>query len=126
MYICLFVGGFWCGTITFVMLLALHNYCGQFRTRQRCDPVTTMLHLWADWRSSIASGLTSRAWAATDEEATSNSSADSLYVEVAGQAYDAENIEAVNWECDAQAIHFWRPLEDHPLPKTVGLCEPGE
>ena len=55
MYICLFMGGFWCGAITFVMLLAFHNYCEQFRTRQRRGPVTTMPHLWADWWSSIAS-----------------------------------------------------------------------
>ena len=126
MYICLFVGGFWCGAVTFVMLLAIHNYCEQFRTRQRRGPVTTMPHLWADWRSSIASRLTSRDWAATDEEATSNSSADSLYAEVAGQAYDTEYIEAVNWEHDAQAIHFWRPFEDHPLPKTFSCCESGK
>ena len=25
MYICLFVGGFWCGAVTFVMLLAIHD-----------------------------------------------------------------------------------------------------
>ena len=25
MYICLFLGGFWCGAITFVMLLAIHT-----------------------------------------------------------------------------------------------------
>ena len=126
MYICLFMGGFWCGAVTFVMLLAIYNYCEQFRTRQRRGPVTTTPHLWADWRSSITSQLTSRDWAATDEEATSNSSADSLYAEVAGQAYDAEYIEAVNWEHDAQAIHFWRPFEDHPLPKTFSCCESGK
>ena len=129
MYICLFVGGFWCGTVTFVMLLAIHTYCEQLRTRQRRGPVTTMPPLWADWRSLIASRLTRRDWlATTDDEATSNSSAsaDSLYAEVAGQAFNAEYIEAVNWERDAQAIHFWRPFEDHPLPKTLSRCESGK
>ena len=128
MYICLFMGGFWCGAITFVMLLAIHYYCEQFRTRQSHGPVTTIPHLWADWQSSIASRLTSRDWAATDDEATPDSSASAyaLYAEVAGQAFDAEYIEAMNWERDAQAIHFWRPFEDHPLLKTFSYCESGK
>ena len=117
MYICLFMGGFWCGAVTFVMLLAIHNYCELFRTRQRRGPVTTTPHLWADWRSSIASRLTSRDWA--DDEATSDSSAPA-------HALCAEYIEAGNWERDAQAIHFWRPFEDHPLPKTFSYCESGK
>ena len=87
MYICLFLGGFWCGTVTFIMLLAIHAHCEQLKTRQRHGPVITMSPFWADWRSSIASRLTRRDWAATtdDEAASSNSaSEDSLYEEVAG------------------------------------------
>ena len=42
MYICLFLGGFWCGAITFVMLLAIHTYCEQLRTRQ-CTVVQSPL-----------------------------------------------------------------------------------
>ena len=129
MYICLFLGGFWCGAVTFVMLLAIHTYCEQLRTRQCRGAITTTPPFWADWRSSIASRLTRRDGAATtDDEAASSSSAsaDSLYAEVAGQAFDAEYIEAVNWERDAQAIHFWRPFEDHPLPKTFSRCKSGK
>ena len=129
MYICLFLGGFWCGAVTFIMLLAIHAHCEQLRTRQRCGPVTTTSPFWADWRSSIASRLTRRDWAATrDDEATSCSSAseDSLYEEVAGRVSDVEYTEAVNWECDARAIHFWRPFEDRPLPKTFSRYESGE
>ena len=87
MYICLFLGGFWCGAVTFVMLLTIHAHCEQLRTRQHRGPVTTTSPFWADWWSSIASRLTRRDWAATtDDEAASCSlaSADSLYEEVAG------------------------------------------
>ena len=124
MYICLFLGGFWCGAVTFVMLLAIHAHCEQLRTRQRCGPDTTPSPFWADWQSSIASRLTRRDWSATtDDEAASCSSAseDSLYEEVAGRVS-----KAVNWECDARAIHFWRPFEDHPLAKTFSCYESGE
>ena len=111
------------------MLLALHTYCEQLRTRQHRGPVTTTPPCWADWWSSIASRLTRRDWAATtDDEAASSSlaSVDSLYAEVAGQTSDAEYIKVVNREHDAQAIHFWRPFEDHPWPKTFSRCESGE
>ena len=87
MYICLFLGGFWCGTVTIVMLLAIHTHCEQLRTRQYRGSVTTTSPFWADWQSSIASRLTRRDWAATtDDEAASSSlaSEDSLYEEVAG------------------------------------------
>ena len=87
MYICLFLGGFWCGIVTVVMLLAIHTHCEQLRTRQHHGPVTTMSPFWADWQSSIASQLTRRDWAATiDNEAASSSLAsdDSLYEELAG------------------------------------------
>ena len=87
MYICLFLGGFWCGTVTFIMLLAIHAHCEQLKTRQHHGPVITTSPFWADWQSSIASQLTRRDWAATtdDEAASSNSaSEDSLYEEVAG------------------------------------------
>ena len=129
MYICLFLGGLWCGAVTFVMLLAIHAHCEQLRTRQRHGLVTTTSPFWADWRSSIASRLTRRDWAATtDDEAASCSSASehSLYEEVAGQVSDVEYTEVVNWERDAQAIHFWRPFEDRPLPKTFSRYESGE
>ena len=87
MYFCLFLGGFWCGAVTFVMLLAIHAHCEQLRRRQRHGQGTTTPPFWADWRSSIASQLTRRDWAAmTDDEAASSSSAseDSMYAEVAG------------------------------------------
>ena len=129
MYICLFLGGFWCGAVTFIMLLAIHTHCEQLKTRQRRGPVITTSPFWADWQSSIASRLARRDWAATtDDEAASNSSAseDSLYEEVAGRVSDVEYTEAVNWEHDAQAIHFWRPFEDRPLPKTVSHYKSSE
>ena len=129
MYICLFLGGFWCGAVTFVMLLAIHAHCEQTKTRQHRGPVISTSPFWADWWSSIASRLARRDWAATtDEEAASSSSAseDSLYEEVTGQVSDVEYIKAMNWERDAQAIHFWRPFEDRPLPKTVSRYESSE
>ena len=56
MYICLFFGGgFWCGAVTIIMLLAIHTHCEQLRTRQRRGSVTTTSPFWADWRSLIAS-----------------------------------------------------------------------
>ena len=129
MYICLFLGGFWCGAVTFVMLLAIHAHCEQPNTRQHRGPVITTSPFWADWRSSTASQLARRDWAATsNNEAASSDSAseDSLYGDVAGQVSDVEHIEAVNWEHDAQAIHFWRPFEDRPLLKTVSHYDSGE
>ena len=117
MYICLFLGGFWCGTVTFLMLLAIHTHCERLRTRQRRGPVTTTSPFWSDWQSSISSRLTRRDWASTaDDEAASSSSA----------SEDSEYLRAINWERDSRAIHFWRPFEDHPLPKTFSHCEPGE
>ena len=113
----------------FVMLLAIHAHREQLKTRQRCGPVITTSPFWADWQSLIASQLTRRDWAATtDDEAASSSSAseDSLYEEVAGRVSDVEYTEAMNWERDAQAIHFWRPFEDRLLPKTVSCYKSGE
>ena len=129
MYICLFLGGFWCGAVTFVMLLAIHAHCEQLRTRQRHGPITATSPFWADWRSLIASRLTRRDWAATtDDEATACSlaSEDSLYEEVAGRVSDLEYTKAVNWERDSRAIHFWRPFEDRPLPKTFSRYKSSE
>ena len=124
-----FWGGGWCGTVTFVMLLAIHTHCEQTKTRQRQGPVITTSPFWADWQSLIGSRLARRDWAATThDEAASSSSAseDSLYEEVAGQVSDVEYIKAVNWEHDAQAIHFWRPFEDRLFPKTVSRYESSE
>ena len=36
MYICLFLGGFWCRTVTIVMLLAIHTHCEQ--TKDKAAP----------------------------------------------------------------------------------------
>ena len=117
MYICLFLGGFWCGTVTFVMLLAIHTHCERFRTRQRRGPVTTASPFWSDWRSSISSHLTERDCASTsDDEVPSCSSA----------SENTEYLRAINRERDSRAIHFWRPFEDRPLPKTASRREPGE
>ena len=128
--ICLFWGG--------ILVWRCHHrhvaghsctYCEQLRTRQRHGSVTTMSPFWADWWSSIASQLTRRDWAATtDDEATSSSSAseDSLYEEVAGRVSDVEYTEALNWERDAWAIHFWRPFEDRPSLKTFSRYESSE
>ena len=92
-YLPIYGGGVWCGTVTFIMLLAIHTHCEQLRTRQRHGPVTTS-PFWADWRSLIASQLTRRDWAVTtDDEATSSStvSEDSLYEEVAVPVSDVED-----------------------------------
>ena len=122
-------GGFWCGAVTFIMLLAIHTHCEQLRTRQHRGPVTTTLPFWADWRSSIASRLTSRDWAVTtDYEAASSSavSEDSLYEEVAVSVSDVEDTESVDRERDALDIHFWRPFGNHPSLKTCSWYESSE
>ena len=85
-YLPILGGGVWCGAVTVIMLLAIHTYCEQLRTRQCHGSVTTTSPFWADWQSLIASRLTRRDWAATTEdEAASSSSASegSLYEEVA-------------------------------------------
>ena len=116
-YICLFLGGFWRSTVTFVMFLAIHTHCEKFRTRQRHGPVTTASPFWSEWRSSISSRLTGRDWASTsDDEVASCSSASDK----------TEYLRAMNRERDSRAIHFWRPFEDRPLPKTASRCEPCE
>ena len=100
MYICLFFGGFWCGAVTVVMLLAIHTHCEQLRTRQSHGPVTTTSPFWADWQILIASQLTRRDWAATrDDETASSSSASevSLYEEVAVRVSDVEYTKAMDW-----------------------------
>ena len=117
MYVCLFLGGFWCGTVTFIMLLAIHTYCERYKTRQRCAPVTMASPFWSDWRSSTSSRLTRGDWSPTsDDEVTSCSS-------VSG---NTEYLRAINRERDSRAIHFWRPFEDPPLAKASSRCEPGE
>ena len=117
MYVCLFLGGFWCGTVTFVMLLAIHTHCERFQTRQRRGPVTTASPFWSDWRSSISSRLTRGDWSSTsDDEVASCSSASGK----------TEYLRAINRERDSRAIHFWRPFEDRSLSKTSSRCEPGE
>ena len=117
MYVCLFLGGFWCGTVTFIMLLAIHTHCERFKTRQRRGPVTTASPFWSDWRSSISSRLTRGDWSSTsDDEVASCNSASG----------NTEYLRAINRERDSRAIHFWRPFEDRPLSKTSSRCEPGE
>ena len=117
MYVCLFLGGFWCGTVTFIMLLAIHTYCERVKTRQCRGPVTTASPFWSDWRSSTSSRLTRGDWSPTsDDEVTSCSS-------VSG---NTEFLRAINRERDSRAIHFWRPFEDPPLSKASSRCEPGE
>ena len=117
MYVCLFLGGFWCGTVTFIMLLAIHTHCERFKTRQRRGPVTTASPFWSDWRSSISSRLTRGDWSSTsDDEVASCSSASG----------NTEYLRAINRERDSGAIHFWRPFEDRPLSKASSRCEPGK
>ena len=117
MYVCLFLEGFWCGTVTFIMLLAIHTYCERVNTMQRRGPVTTASPFWSDWRSSTSSRLTRGDWSPTsDDEVTSCSS-------VSG---NTEFLRAINRERDSRAIHFWRPFEDPPLWKASSRCEPGE
>ena len=117
MYVCLFLGGFWCGTVTFIMLLAIHTHCERFKARQRRGLVTTASPFWSDWRSSISSRLTRGDWSSTsDDEVASCSSA----------SRNTKYLIAINRERDSWAIHFWRPFEDRPLSKSSSRCEPGE
>ena len=117
MYVCLFLGGFWCGTATFLMLLAVHTYCERFKTRQRRGPVATASPFWSDWQSSTSSHLTRGDWSSTSVEEVASWSS------VSG---DTEYHRAINRERDSRAIHFWRPFEDPPLSKASSCCESGE
>ena len=118
----------WCCHLHYVVGHS-HAHCEQLRTRQRHGSVTTTLPFWADWRSSIASRLTSRDWVVTtDDEAASSSavSEDSLYEEVAVSMSDVEDTESVDRKHDALDIHFWRPFENRPSLKTCSHYESGE
>ena len=58
MYICLFVGGFWCGARTFLMILIVHMYWEQLGVQRYWGAITPIMPFWAEWQSSMASQST--------------------------------------------------------------------
>ena len=129
MYICLFVGGFWCGAMTFLMILVVNFHWEQRGVlRYRGAAMATMPFL-AKWRSSMASQLTRRERPESsddDTESSGTSAADSLYKEVVIGTSDIEYAEVRDWDSDARAIHYWRPFEDGPAMKMFGHNLNGE
>ena len=84
---------------------------------------------WAKWRSSMVSQLPSREWPESSDDDTGSSSTsaeDSLYEEVAVCTSDIEYAEVMDWDPDAQAIHYWRLFEDGPSLKMFGRNLNGE
>ena len=116
MYVSLFLGGFWCGTATFLMLLAIHTYCERFQTRHRRGSVTTASPFWSDWQSATSSHLTRGDWSSTsDDEVASFSSASG----------NTEYIRAINRERDSHVgRHFVKqcwPRDDEGPKNSWGI-----
>ena len=86
MYVCLFVGGFWCGAMTFLLILVVNMYWEQTGVQRYWGATMATTPFWAEWRSSMASQLTrrERPESSDDDTGSSGTSAeDSLYEEVA-------------------------------------------
>ena len=119
MFIVLFLGGFWCGAATFIMLLAIHSHLelGQLR-RQRWSATATS-PFWAEWRSE-ASHLSRRGWSVHSEgtESGDSSTDGSLYEKVQVREPEIEYTEVAEWGPDATAIHYWRPFDEPSTVKT--------
>ena len=86
MYVCLFVGGFWCGVMTFLMILVVKMNIEQ-RGVQRYGGATTATSLFSvEWRSSTASRSMMKGWQDTTSEEESSESGtsreESIYEEV--------------------------------------------
>ena len=129
MYVCLFVGGFWCGAMTFLMILVVNMYWEQRGARRYQGAATATAPFWAEWHSSMASQLTRRGRLESlddDTGSSGTSTGDSLYEEVIACTSDIEYAEVMDWDSDAQAIHYWKPFEDGPTMKTFGHNLNGE
>ena len=101
MLICLFVGGYWCGAMTFVMFLVVKMQCEQQEVRRYCGAAMATVPFWAEWHSSMASQLTRSDWPESsdhDSEASGASMDDSLYEEVAIRTPDIEYAEVADWD----------------------------
>ena len=129
MLICLFAGGYWCGTMTFVMFFVVKMQYEQQRVRCYCRAAMATTPFWAKWHSSMASQLTRRDWPESSDDDTRSSDAStegSLYEEVVVRAPYVEYAEISDWDPDVQAIHYWRPFEDGPTMKQFGCNLEGE
>ena len=131
MYIGLFMGGYWCGAMTFLMVLMIQMHREQRQAGRFRGAAVATTPFWADWRSSLASQLTQRGWS---ESASNNSTSedapteDDTYEEVVVWVPSVEYAEVADWDSDTQAIHYWRPFEEpamgtawHLNPR--GKCE---
>ena len=123
MYICLFVGGFWFGAMTFLMILVVNMYWEQREVRRYQGVTIVTTPFWAEWHSSMASQLTRRERPESSEDnagSSSTSMEDSRYEEVAVHTSDIDYVEVMDWDSDVQAIHYWRLFEDGPMMKKFG------
>ena len=129
MYVWMFIGGFLCGAMTFLMIFVV-NFHWEWRGVQRYHGAATVTTLfWAKWHSSMASQLIRRERPESsddDTESSGTSAVDSLYKEVVICTSDIEYAEVMDWDSDAQAIHYWRPFEDGPAIKTFSHNLNGE
>ena len=117
MYVCLFVGGFWCGAMTFLMILVVNMYWEQRGARRYRGGTTATVPFWAEWRSSKASQFIRRRRPESSDDDTGSSgtsTGDSLYEEVVARTSDIEYAEVMDWR------YYWRPFEDGPTMKTFG------
>ena len=60
MYIGLFIGGFWCGAMTFLMIFMVNMYKEQQRAGRYRGAVRATMPFWVEWCSSMASQLSRR------------------------------------------------------------------
>ena len=128
MYVCLFIGGFWWGAMTFLMILVVNMYWEQREVRWYRGQPWPLRHSGqngaAPWQVNLL-----------EEEGRSPlmmilgqvaHPLMTLYEEVIAHTSDIEYAEVMDWDSDMQAIHYWRPFEDSPLMKTFGHNLNGE
>ena len=119
MFILMFLGGFWCGAATFIMLLAIHTHLELGWVRRQRRPVIETSPFWADWRSE-GSRRSRRGWSVhSDDTESGGSSGDgSMYEEVQVRGPEVEYTEVAEWTSDSSAIHYWRPFDEPSTVKT--------
>ena len=128
MYVCLFVGGFWCGAMTFLMILMVKMNIEQRGVQRYGGATMATSPFWVEWRSSTASRSMMRGWQDTTSEEESSESGTSreelIYEEVQVQDEEVEYLEVRDWGVDLRAIHYSRPFEETPVLKTFS-CDMG-
>ena len=115
MYIGLFMGGYWCRAMAFLIVLMIQMHREQRQAGRFRGAAVATTPFWADWRSSLGSQLSRRGWseAASDDSTSEDAStANDTYEEVVVRVSSVEYVEVADWDPDTQAIHYWRPFEE--------------